>query len=115
MLYLPLNITRFIDFAVILNDLFMKINLFLFCILASALFAGCSEGKKEKEIKEMTPLERESYIDSLVNVATGINGVSKPLNRKNALEILRKEYPSMNDKWDRCEECIDNFEIYSEE
>lgn len=68
----------------------------------------------EKAQREASALVREAYIDSLVKVATGINGVSKPLNRKNALNILRKEYPTMEKRWNKCEESINNMEMYSE-
>ena len=88
----------------------------LFLILAMfpiMLFTACS-GNKPKESSEMTPMQREVYIDSLVNVASGLDGVTLKENRKNALKILRKEYPTFNDKWDRMDECINNMELYSE-
>lgn len=84
-------------------------------LIAICLFTGCNtKSSEQKDQRAKSAMEHEAYIDSLVNVATGINGVSKPLNRKNALNILRKEYPNMKEKWDRCEECINNMEIYSE-
>lgn len=96
----------------------------LFILACSLCFIGCDsrtpaqkaedEFNAEKAQREASELAREAYIDSLVNVATGLDGVSKPLNRKNALKILKEEYPTLNDRWDRIEECIDNMEIYSE-
>lgn len=98
-----------------------NILLMLACLL---YLSGCNsktpaqkaedEYNAEKEQREAAALVREAYIDSLVNVATGLDDVSKPLNRKNALKILRKEYPTMTEKWDKCEESIDNMELYSE-
>lgn len=66
----------------------------LFLMVAAALaIVGCSQ--KQKSISDMTPMEKEVYVDSLVNVASGIDGVTLRENRKNALEILRKEYPNL--------------------
>lgn len=96
----------------------------LFMLACLLCFAGCDsrtpaqkaedEYNAEKTQRKASALVRETYIDSLVNVATGLDGVSKPLNRKNALDILRKEYPTMTEKWDKCEESIENMEMYSE-
>lgn len=95
-------------------------------IILSCLFAlsGCdnrtpaqkAEDKfnAEKAKRDAHELIHEAYIDSLVDVAAGLNGVSKPKNRRNALNILKKEYPALNDRWDRFEECIDNMDIYTE-
>ena len=82
----------------------------LFLMVAAALaIVGCSQ--KQKSISDMTPMEKEVYVDSLVNVASGIDGVTL---RENALEILRKEYPNLENRWKRMEECINNMELYSE-
>lgn len=61
---------------------------------------------KEDEMKH------ERYIDSLVNVATGLDGETLVRNRQNALGILRKEYPQMNEKWDSVQESICNGDLY---
>ena len=61
---------------------------------------------KEDEMKH------ERYIDSLVNVATGLDGETLVRNRQNALDILRKEYPQMNEKWDSVQESICNGDLY---
>lgn len=85
----------------------------LFLMVAAALaIVGCSQ--KQKSISDMTPMEKEVYVDSLVNVASGIDGVTLRENRENALEILRKEYPNLENRWKRMEECINNMELYSE-
>lgn len=86
----------------------------LFLMMAVLTIVGCSNNKQQKDITTMTPMEKEVYIDSLVNVASGLNGVTLRENRKNALKILRKEYPTLNDRWERMEECINNMEVYSE-
>ncbi len=57
-------------------------------------------------------MKHERYIDSLVNVATGLDGETLVRNRQNALDILKKEYPQMNEKWDSVQESIDNMEVY---
>lgn len=98
----------------------------LFILLLTIVFflAGCNiktPEQKAQEKFEMQKVQREKdalkfevYADSLVRVATGLEGVTKPLNRKNALKILRKEFPTMKDYWDKCEESINNMEVYSE-
>ena len=58
--------------------------------------------------KFLLPMKHERYIDSLVNVATGLDGETLVRNRQNALDILRKEYPQMNEKWDSLQESIYN-------
>lgn len=57
-------------------------------------------------------MKHERYIDSLVNVATGLDGETLVRNRQNALDILRKEYPQMNEKWDSVQESICNGDLY---
>lgn len=97
-----------------------KYLLFTLCFLG--ILVGCDKRsavqraeddynqKRQKEIeKEMV---RERYIDSLVNVATGLNGETLVRNRQNALDILKKEYPEMSDKWDAVQESINNMEVY---
>ncbi|WP_042369871.1 hypothetical protein [Bacteroides neonati] len=96
----------------------------IFIITCLFIFFGCDSRtpaqkaqdkfNAQKAQRDAYLLTHEAYIDSLVNVATGLDGVGKPKNRKNALDILRKEYPTMKEKWDRCEECIDNMELFSE-
>lgn len=96
----------------------------LFIMIATLLIIGCNQKTPAQKMQEefdaqqaqetKSALNHEAYIDSLVNVATGLDGVSKTQNRKNALNILRKEYPTMTEKWDKCEESIDKMEMYSE-
>jgi hypothetical protein len=75
------------------------------------LFAiSCSN--KAKDPKKMSAAERELYIDSLVHVAVGLKGITLRENRKQALEILRKEFPGLKDKWDKVEESINRMELY---
>jgi len=62
----------------------------------------------------MSAAEKELYIDSLVNVAVGLKGTTLRENRKQALKILRKEYPTLEERWIKVEESINNMEIYSE-
>lgn len=97
-----------------------KIMLFVLCFIG--ILSGCDnrsavqraeddyKQKRQKEIeKEMI---HERYIDSLVNVATGLDGETLIRNRQNALNILRREYPEMKDRWDSVQESIDNMEVY---
>lgn len=60
-------------------------------------------------------MRHEKYIDSLVNVAAGLDGESLVANRKNALSILRSEYPQLSDKWDKMEISINNCEVYGDD
>ena len=87
-------------------------KILLLMVAAALAIVGCSQ--KQKSISDMTPMEKEVYVDSLVNVASGIDGVTLRENRKNALEILRKEYSNLENRWKRMEECINNMELYSE-
>lgn len=94
----------------------------LFTILAVLALTACdtktpeqkAQESFEKEMSEMENSERNHkfYIDSLVNVATGLEGVENTAKRLDALEKLRKEYPQLSEKWDRCEEAINNMELY---
>lgn len=61
---------------------------------------------------ETGQMEHERYIDSLLNIATGKEGATLQANRRHALNILRKEYPEMSDKWNKIEISIENMEIY---
>lgn len=67
---------------------------------------------KKKAALEQEQMARERYIDSLVNVAAGYEGVTLRTNRQHALDILRKEYPTLQEKWDAVQESIDNMERY---
>lgn len=71
----------------------------------------------EREMQEMNAnqMRHEKYIDSLVNVAAGLDGESLVANRKNALSILRSEYPQLSDKWDKMEISINNCEVYGDD
>lgn len=94
----------------------------LFLLALSCLCVGCDNRtaeqrandalKAQEQAEEKQGMEHEKYIDSLVNVASGLEGETLVRNRQNALNILRKEYPELNDKWDSVQESIDNMEIY---
>ena len=66
---------------------------------------------KENEQKEM---QHERYIDSLANVASGLDGETLVANRQNALNILKNEYPEMAKTWVKVQESIDAMEVYGE-
>lgn len=88
----------------------MNKNILVFAIVATFLFS-CGDNrtpqqkaeddyKKEKAEK----LNHEHYIDSLVNVASGVGEYEyQTENRKNALETLKKEYPGMSEQWAKIE------------
>ena len=64
---------------------------------------------------ESSQMAHEKYIDSLVNVAAGLEGETLVRNRSHALSILRSEYPQLNEKWDKIEVSIANCEIWDED
>jgi len=94
----------------------------LFTIVTILTLTACDTKTPEQEAqesfeREMSELENNErdhkfYIDSLVNVATGLEGVENIAKRLDALEKLRKEYPQLSEKWDKCEEAINNMELY---
>ena len=92
-------------------------------LVTFSVLLSCGNNKTPEELaqesldKTMRELEQkhmnhEQYIDSLVNVATGLNGTTLRANRQHALDILRNEYPQMSDKWDAVQKSIDNLELY---
>lgn len=94
----------------------------LFLLALSWLYVGCDNRtaeqrandafKAQEKAEEKQGMEHEKYIDSLVNVASGLDGETLVRNREHALNILRKEYPELNEKWDSVQASIDNMEIY---
>lgn len=70
--------------------------------------------EREMQQMEQDQMTHERYIDSLVNVASGLEGITMKANRQHALDILKKKYPSMNDRWDAIQTSINKMEIYSE-
>lgn len=62
--------------------------------------------------QEQDAMSRERYVDSLINVASGKEGVTLKANREHALKILRQMYPEESGKWDRMQTSIDNMEMY---
>lgn len=64
---------------------------------------------------ESSQMAHEKYIDSLVNVAAGLEGETLVRNRRHALSILRSEYPQLSDKWDKMEISINNCEVYGDD
>ena len=96
---------------------------FVTMIFAALLLLSCGNNKTpeqeakecfDRQMKEMEAgqMKRERYIDSLVNVATGLDGATLRANRQHALDILRKEYPEMQERWDGVQRSIDNMETY---
>lgn len=92
-------------------------------IFSALLLLSCGDNKTpeqaaeeyfDRQMKEMDArqMNRERYIDSLINVATGLEGATLRANRQHALDILRKEYPGMRERWDGVQRSIDNMEIY---
>ena len=92
-------------------------------IFAALLMLSCGDNKTpeqaaqeslDREMKELEDrqMNRERYIDSLINVATGLEGATLRANRQHALDILRKEYPGMQERFDEIQRSIDNMEIY---
>lgn len=87
------------------------------CLLASCNSKSPEQAAQESFEKEMreseaSQMKHEKYIDSLVNVATGLDGETLVANRRHALSILRSEYPEMCDKWDKVEVSINNGEVF---
>ena len=101
-------------------------KLLLFASLVLVVFLGSCNTKTpeqaaqesfEQEMKEneANEMKHEKYIDSLVNVAAGLDGETLVANRKHALSILRSEYPQLSDKWDKMEVSINNCEVYGDD
>lgn len=94
-------------------------------VSACLLLASCNTKTPEQAAKEdldrsmreyeSSQMAHEKYIDSLVNVAAGLEGETLVRNRSHALSILRSEYPQLNDKWDEIEVSIANCEIWDED
>lgn len=94
-------------------------------VSACLLLASCNTKTPEQAAKEdldrsmreyeSSQMAHEKYIDSLVNVAAGLEGETLVRNRSHALSILRSEYPQLNDKWDKIEVSIANCEIWDED
>lgn len=97
----------------------------LMFVSACLLLASCNTKTPEQAAKEdldrsmreyeSSQMAHEKYIDSLVNVAAGLEGETLVRNRSHALSILRSEYPQLNDKWDEIEVSIANCEIWDED
>jgi len=96
---------------------------FVMMIFAALLLFSCGNNKTpeqaakeefEREMKEREAWQmyHERYIDSLVKVAAGLEGATLRANRQHALDILRKEYPEMQERWNGVQKSIDNMEIY---
>ena len=92
-------------------------------MFAALMLLSCGDNKTpeqaaqeslDREMKELEDkqMNRERYIDSLINVATGLEGATLRANRQHALDILRKEYPGMQERFDEIQRSIDNMEIY---
>lgn len=92
----------------------------IFFIITVFVFIGCNTKTPQEKAQEIfekekqDKLKREVYIDSLVNVASGLEGAALRENRRNALKILEKEYPELQNTWDKVNESINKMEIYSE-
>lgn len=71
----------------------------------------------ERDMQEMNAnqMKHEKYMDSLVNVAAGLDGETLVANRKHALSILRSEYPQLSEKWDKMEISINSCEVYGDD
>lgn len=87
------------------------------------VLAGCGSGltpeqeaqrvMREKAVKDSAAQYRRNvYIDSLVNVATGLEGVENTVERQHALDILMREYPELEDRRAAIQKSIDNMELY---
>ena len=97
----------------------------LIFVSACLLLASCDTKTPEQAAQEAldrtmreyesSQMAHEKYIDSLVNVAVGLEGETLVRNRSHALSILRSEYPQLNDKWDKIEVSIANCEIWDED
>jgi len=54
--------------------------------------------------KKSEEMQHERFVDSLLNVASGIGEYRfQSANRHNALEILKKKYPTMPEQWSKIE------------
>lgn len=97
----------------------------LMFVSACLLLASCDTKTPEQAAQEAldrdmreyesSQMDHEKYIDSLVNVAAGLEGETLVRNRSHALSILRSEYPQLNDKWDKIKVSIANCEIWDED
>ena len=83
------------------------LSLILFIV---ALTSSCDNRTPEQKAQDrynaikQDGMKRELYIDSLLNVAVGIGKYEFMIeNRKNALRILKEEYPTMKERWDSIE------------
>jgi len=100
-------------------------KVFAFASLLCVLLGACNtktpeqaaQESFEQEMKEneANEMRHEKYIDSLVNVASGLDGENLVANRRHALSILRSEYPQLSDKWDKMEISINNCEVYGDD
>lgn len=86
----------------------MKMKKF-FIVFFIPLFSFCSGGNKS-----MNNVDKEVYMDSLIDVASGVKKVDQIEDRREALSILRNEYPKMSRTWDKIEKSIDNKEVFSQ-
>ena|GEM_PF-4785236 len=68
------------------------------------------ERKRHEEIVKENA--HKAYIDSLVDVATGLYDETDTDGRRHALVILWQKYPQMSDKWEKVSESIDNMDVY---
>lgn len=94
-------------------------------VSACLLLASCDTKTPEQAAQEAldrdmreyesSQMAHEKYIDSLVNVAAGLEGETLVRNRSHALSILRSEYPQLSDKWDKMEVSINNCEVYGDD
>lgn len=97
----------------------------LIFVSACLLLASCDTKTPEQAAQEAldrdmreyeySQMAHEKYIDSLVNVAAGLDGQTLVANRRHALSILRSEYPQMSEKWDKVEISISNGEVYGDD
>lgn len=94
-------------------------------VSACLLLASCDTKTPEQAAQEAldrdmreyesSQMVHEKYIDSLVNVAAGLEGETLVRNRSHALSILRSEYPQLIVKWDKMEVSINNCEVYGDD
>lgn len=93
----------------------------LLCVLLGACNSKTPEQAAQEAVErdmreyESSQMAHEKYIDSLVNVAAGLEGETLVRNRRHALSILRSEYPQLSDKWDKMEISINNCEVYGDD
>jgi len=87
--------------------LFVISFMLISCDNRSPTQKATDEYNAQKTAQRAKAMKHEKYIDNLVNIAAGM-GEYKYMreNRLNAIDILKKEYPTLIEKWNEYETAI---------